>query len=314
MDMRFEDLQIFVTISEMNSMTKASDYLHLTKQTITTRIKLLEEELGKQLFFRSRKGCFLTDEGLEVFTTAKKILNLTDSLYYKNSDKKSNGDYFFKINFMVQPSFSYYYNTLVDTIHQKYQKNSIYINSTDAFFINNQIRSNKIDDYVIMTTFTEEQLFTYKDVLENYNWYILYKSRLKLITAQSSPLAMKKQISIYSLKKYPMIFYSSNNNQEETFHSNLLKSFGVEIESKLLSNNEEIIVKNVLENSLYTLSTDRTYKNIDFSDKLKFVNITPRIEIYYVVLFPKNSTKEIDICKELFLNIFGANLFKKNLS
>ena len=309
--MRFEDLLIFVTVSNMNSMTKASEELHLTKQTITSRIKALEEELGKQLFQRSRKGCLLTADGVEVYTTTKKILDLTDSLYYKDNDKTfGNKDYLYEINFIMLPSFLYYYEKLAEQIQKQYPKNNIYVNIVDAFYINNMLKTTTIEDYVIMTSFTEQQLYMYKEILEHYDCYTLYKSRLKLVAEQSTALASKKQVSIYSLEKYPFTFYSASGKQNESFYSDLLKSYGVDIKSSLLSNSEEFISKNILEKSFYSFSSDIGYKKKDFPKKLRFIPITPRIEIYYVALFPKNAVLEVKICNNIFLELFNKEIMR----
>ena len=52
--MKQEYIDGFLEIVKTLNMTKASENLHLTQAALSSRIKLMEEELGTQLFIRFR--------------------------------------------------------------------------------------------------------------------------------------------------------------------------------------------------------------------------------------------------------------------
>ena len=65
--MELRVLQYFLAVAREQSISKAADSLHLSQPTLSTQLKHMEEELGKQLLIRGTKGSrkvLLTDEGM----------------------------------------------------------------------------------------------------------------------------------------------------------------------------------------------------------------------------------------------------------
>lgn len=77
--MEIRVLQYFLAIAREQSIIKAAQSLHLSQPTLSTQIKNLEEELGKQLLIRGTKGSrkvTLTEEGMILRKRAEEILEL----------------------------------------------------------------------------------------------------------------------------------------------------------------------------------------------------------------------------------------------
>lgn len=77
--MEFRTLRYFIAIADAGSITTAADILHVTQPTLSVQMKELEEELGKKLFSRARKGARrleLTEEGLILRRRADEILKI----------------------------------------------------------------------------------------------------------------------------------------------------------------------------------------------------------------------------------------------
>ncbi len=53
----------FLTVIAAGNFIKASERLHLTQSTVSARIRLLEEQLGRRLFIRNKAGTSLTPAG-----------------------------------------------------------------------------------------------------------------------------------------------------------------------------------------------------------------------------------------------------------
>ncbi|WP_294402247.1 LysR family transcriptional regulator [uncultured Clostridium sp.] len=89
--MDFKQLNAFLTISKLQSFTKAADALGYAQSTITTQIKLLESELDVKLFERIGKSTTLTHEGKKLLPYAKQILKLSTDIKttVSNEDKPS---------------------------------------------------------------------------------------------------------------------------------------------------------------------------------------------------------------------------------
>ena len=77
--MELRVLQYFLAIAREQSIIRAAESLHLSQPTLSTQIKNMEEELGKQLLIRGTKGSrkvTLTEEGMILRKRAEEILDL----------------------------------------------------------------------------------------------------------------------------------------------------------------------------------------------------------------------------------------------
>ncbi|HJC58091.1 MAG TPA: LysR family transcriptional regulator [Candidatus Eisenbergiella intestinipullorum] len=77
--MELRVLQYFLAVAREQNITAAAESLHLSQPTLSTQLKALEEELGKQLLIRGTKGSrkvTLTQEGMILRKRAEEILDL----------------------------------------------------------------------------------------------------------------------------------------------------------------------------------------------------------------------------------------------
>jgi DNA-binding transcriptional LysR family regulator len=63
--MDIDRARTFLEIVHTGSFLKAAERLHVTQTTVSARIRMLEEELGRRLFVRNRNGARLTSAGVE---------------------------------------------------------------------------------------------------------------------------------------------------------------------------------------------------------------------------------------------------------
>ena len=77
--MELRVLQYFLAVAREQSISGAAKALHLSQPTLSTQLKALEEELGKQLLIRKTPGSrkvLLTEEGMILRKRAEKIMSL----------------------------------------------------------------------------------------------------------------------------------------------------------------------------------------------------------------------------------------------
>ncbi|MBO7727066.1 MAG: LysR family transcriptional regulator [Oscillospiraceae bacterium] len=76
------NLRIFITASELESLTEASKKLYVSQPAVSQAIKKLEEELNVKLFIRNKRNKLtLTDVGKEILALAYKMSDLEERLY-----------------------------------------------------------------------------------------------------------------------------------------------------------------------------------------------------------------------------------------
>ena len=76
----YKHLRYFWVVAKQGGVTRASEHLHLTPQTISGQISLLEEHLGEALFVKSGRNLELTETGRLVLSYADEIFSLGSEL------------------------------------------------------------------------------------------------------------------------------------------------------------------------------------------------------------------------------------------
>lgn len=76
--MQLEDLRLFTTTIESGSFTAAADRLGLSKQYVSRRMTMLEDELGVRLLNRTTRRMNPTDIGMTLYDRAVRILDDVD--------------------------------------------------------------------------------------------------------------------------------------------------------------------------------------------------------------------------------------------
>ncbi|RUL77499.1 LysR family transcriptional regulator [Dyella choica] len=73
-------LRAFVAVKEAGGFTRAAQRLNLTQSAISHQIRRLEEQVGRQLLYRTTRALTLTEDGQDFLHYAEKILQTFDSM------------------------------------------------------------------------------------------------------------------------------------------------------------------------------------------------------------------------------------------
>ncbi|MDR5752405.1 MULTISPECIES: LysR substrate-binding domain-containing protein [unclassified Caballeronia] len=73
--MDLKQLRAFVTVAETGNVTHAASLLNIVQPAVSRQLRLLEEDMGTELFDRSRHGMRLTPSGETMLEYARRILN-----------------------------------------------------------------------------------------------------------------------------------------------------------------------------------------------------------------------------------------------
>lgn len=86
--MELLSLRYFAEVARLSNLTKAASNLNISQSAVSRQIRLLEEELGVQLFKRSSKGLFLTSAGKEFYENAENILRQCENAVRKAQNRE----------------------------------------------------------------------------------------------------------------------------------------------------------------------------------------------------------------------------------
>ena len=73
-------LRAFVAVKEAGGFTRAAQRLNLTQSAISHQIRRLEEQVGRQLLYRTTRALTLTEDGEEFLHYARKILDTQETM------------------------------------------------------------------------------------------------------------------------------------------------------------------------------------------------------------------------------------------
>ena len=75
--MELRVLQYFLAVAREQSISGAAESLHLSQPTLSSQLRDMEEELGKQLMIRGNRRITLTDEGMILRKFLQKLQSIT---------------------------------------------------------------------------------------------------------------------------------------------------------------------------------------------------------------------------------------------
>ncbi len=85
--MTLQRLRTFVVVGKHLNLRKAAELVRVRQPTVSQRLKLLEQELGKKLYMKSAKGVKLTDDGRLLLKDAEAALLPLDRLIEKTANR-----------------------------------------------------------------------------------------------------------------------------------------------------------------------------------------------------------------------------------
>ena len=144
MNINFELYRIFYTVATIGNITKASKELMISQPAISKSIKNLEEQLGGQLFTRTKRGVILTEEGKEFYYYIKQAIEFINNAENKFTDliNLDVGTIRIGISTTLTKEFLLKY---LEKFHKLYPKIEIQIHTNITYELMQKLRDGLID-------------------------------------------------------------------------------------------------------------------------------------------------------------------------
>lgn len=275
--MELRVLHYFLAIAREQSIVRAAESLHLSQPTLSTQIKNLEEELGKQLLIRGTKGSrkvTLTEEGIILRKRAKEILELV---------KKAESEITCTSNIIMGDIYIGAGETDAMRLIAKAAKNlqnfcpgiHFHISSGNATFVKEHLDKGLLDFGVVFGPVDLTKYNALKIPVQDV-WGVLMR--------KDSPLAAKEGITPEDLWDKPLIFSQQEDRggslsqwfQRQVSDLNIVATFNLIFNASLL----------VEEGLGYAVSFDKII-NTTGSTNLCFKPLIPRLEDDMSIIWKK---------------------------
>lgn len=208
MNFKFSQLQLFITAVESETLTAASERLHVTQPYVTKMIQQMEEQLGVILFTRRHRKLELTPAGRELYIQWRNIV-----AFYSHSIETANTIQEGKLNRLVIGvgelatvesllRFAEKIRPVSDRIEIQYEYHSM----SEQWRL---LREDKVDGIL-----TSGHTMTGELDDGGYCWKIFEKSCLAVYVPDTNPLYERDSITFSDLKAENFIALDAQTDYE----------------------------------------------------------------------------------------------------
>ncbi len=195
MNINLDLYNIFYVVAKNQNITKASNELHISQPAITKQIKNLEEELGFQLFIRTKRGVTLNSSGIEVYEQVKEAMK-----YIKNIESISNSMNKLETGTLKigtgKSLTKVFLIPVLEILHKKYPNIKVEIAIGPTCELVKQLKDGKLD--LLFTKFSskKESGLLYDKIGELHDTFICNSEYQDLLG---------REVSLNEILKYPII-------------------------------------------------------------------------------------------------------------
>ncbi len=186
-------LEIFETIAQLGSFTRAAEQLFLTQPTVSMQIKKLTDAIGLPLFEQIGKKIYLTDAGRELQQTCRGIFDHLSQFEMVAADMK--GLKTGKLRLAVVTTAKYFAPRLLGMFCQQYPGIEVSLEVSNREHLLERLAEN-MDDLYILDLPPEGENMVAQGFLEN---------PLVVLASANHPLANKKKITLKRIAEEPFI-------------------------------------------------------------------------------------------------------------
>jgi DNA-binding transcriptional LysR family regulator len=278
----------FKTVAKFGSFSEAAKKLMLSDGTVRHRVETLEKFFGAKLLDRYPKGIKVTQFGDLLLQKLNKLDDFITDLYslkniYQNSDKKNIRICAGEIAiFEIVPK-------VIKAFKKENKEIDIFIESNHARDCIKKLLLNEVD-IAIVGEFMFPEFKNQWRKLETYN---ILETPLCVIVPASSPLALRKQISLNEIKDMPLIRRTPGSATQaiidkligKNLQSNNKFYFEVETASAL--------IQAVSLNLGIGIVSEVQAKKFSKPSKVKILKLDPPLKVKLKVAIKKKNNKAI---------------------
>lgn len=220
--MTLNQLKYVITLSKVNSINEAAKVLFISQPSLTSALKSLEEELGFDIFLRSKTGISLTAKGSEFLGYAKSVVEQYDILdakfisqnVAKRSFQVSMQHYTFAVNAFVEVIKLYGMDEYEFEIHE-----------TKTYEVIENVKNQKSEIGVLYMNDYNRVVLSKILGDANIEFVPLFDCNIYVYMSKSNPLARKEVIEMQELDEYPCLAFAQGDYNSFYFAEEVLSTY-----------------------------------------------------------------------------------------
>ncbi|MDO4182710.1 MAG: LysR family transcriptional regulator [Coriobacteriia bacterium] len=203
--MTLQQLKYLIEVAKHGSFNAAGQELYLSQSTLSMSIKDLEEELGIKIFLRSNRGLTLTNDGTELLSYARQVVEQADLLEDRYSNRrKAQAN---RLSISTQ-HYAFSVEAFVNLVEQfDADQYTFTLRETRTSEIIADVREFRSELGIIYLSDFNERFINRCLDESNLTFTLLFEANVHVFVGEHHPLAGRKTLKPGDLTEYPRLSF-----------------------------------------------------------------------------------------------------------
>lgn len=220
--MTINQLKYIIAISKVNSINEAAKKLYISQPSLTNALQSLENEVGFDIFVRSKSGISLTVKGAEFLGYAKSVVEqyeILDAKYISKSNTKrafhvSMQHYTFAVNAFIKVIRQYGMDEYEFEIHE-----------TKTHEVIENVKNQKSEIGVLYLNDYNKTVLNKMFNEAGIKFTPLFDCSIYAYMSKQNPLAEKAEVTMEELEPYPCLSFAQGDYNSFYFAEEVLSTY-----------------------------------------------------------------------------------------
>ena len=227
MNFTLHQLQIFLKITQIQSITKASEELHLTQPAVSIQLKNFQDQFPIPLTEVVGRKLYITEFGKEIAQVAEKILNEVSTINYKTSAYQ--GELSGRLNISIVSTGKYVMPYFLSDFIKQNPAVDLIIDVTNKSGVLENLELNQVD-FALVSVLPKKLKIKKIELMQN-----------RLFLLGNSQLTLKKQNDKKNLLENISLIYREQGSATRNAMEKFISTNGFSVQKKIeLSSNEAV--------------------------------------------------------------------------
>ncbi|CAH0997340.1 HTH-type transcriptional activator CmpR [Emticicia aquatica] len=259
MNYTLNQLQIFLKVVKTQSVTKASEELHLTQPAVSIQLKNFQDQFEIPLTEVVGRKIFITDFGREIAEAAENIINQVYAINYKTLAYK--GQLTGRLKISVVSTGKYVMPFFLSDFMKQHPGVELLMDVTNKSKVVESLEKNEVD-FALVSILPNKLNVEKLDLLQN-----------KLYLVGNSNKKYKKRATTTDVfKELPLIFREKGSGTRQTME-NFIEQNSISVLNKMELTSNEAVKQAVLAGLGYSIMPLIGIKSELYNDELQIIPV-----------------------------------------
>lgn len=220
--MTINQLKYIIAISKVNSINEAAKKLYISQPSLTNALQSLENEVGFDIFIRSKSGISLTVKGAEFLGYAKSVVELYEILDAKYISK-SNTKRAFHVSMQ---HYTFAVNAFIKVIRQYgMDEYEFEIHETKTHEVIENVKNQKSEIGVLYLNDYNKTILNKIFNEAGIKFTPLFDCSIYAYMSKQNPLAEQTEVTMEDLEPYPCLSFAQGDYNSFYFAEEVLSTY-----------------------------------------------------------------------------------------